>query len=311
MIIRKLLSLRPGALQPRRHTGDPMLGPQKEDQPSSKRRWWQFLAPIFDAVKDDLLVIFTATVFAIVRAMGITIRSGYTGLRFTFGRASKELHEGFHPLFPGVQQVKVLPTRSRSMDLPSQRVVNREGLVYHADANLVYRIVDVRRALIEVDDLEQGMLQMLTLGVQEVLRATDRDTITDTEALSRALTSNLEQRLEPWGVAVERAGFPSIGPSPRTMRITQLAQNTDERRGMHARIIATGVASGLAAGLVGTRSMPRTRARRALSREIQMRRLRTLRKLLNTRGWTAVEIKQAELTLLSRASTRGRRNSRR
>lgn len=276
-----------------------------------KRSWWRFLLPLFNAVKEDLFALAVATIFAVVRAMGITIRSGTTGLRFTFGRATKELHEGFHPLFPGVQQVRVLPTRSRSMDLPSQRVVNNEGLVYHADANLVYRVVDVRRALIEIDDLEQGMLQMLTLGVQEVLRATDRRTITETEALSKALTENLERRLEPWGVAVERAGFPSIGPSPRTMRITQLAQNTTERSTQHERMRDAGLPSGLAAALVGTRAMPRSRVARATAREYLARRVRKLHKFLGSRGWTAIQIKQAELSLLSATPTRRRRVARR
>lgn len=278
--------------------------PKEEDK--APKRWWQFLIYIFDAIKDDLLVVFTATVFAIVRAMGVTIRTGTTGLRFTLGRASKELAPGFHPLFPGLQSVKRIPTRSRTMDLPSQRVVNTDGLVYYSDANIVYRVVNVRRALIEIDDLEKGMRQMLTMGVQEVLRATDRYTISDTEALCQALLLNLEHRLEPWGVAVERAGFPSIGPSPRTLRITQLSQKVAERERTQDFLARANVPAGLDLGLVGTRRMPRPRAKRAIAREQHQRRFKRLRKLLQSRGWSSVEIKQAELSLLSRVSTRGR-----
>ncbi|MFT7678498.1 MAG: regulator of protease activity HflC (stomatin/prohibitin superfamily) [Planctomycetota bacterium] len=283
------------------------LAPQEPaEEEESPKRWWQFLVYIFDAVKDDLFVVFAATAAAIVRAMGVTIRTGTTGLRFTLGRASKELAPGFHPLFPGLQSVKRIPTRSRTMDLPSQRVVNTDGLVYYSDANIVYRVIDVRRALIEIDDLEKGMRQMLTMGVQEVLRATDRHTISDTAALSEALLRNLEHRLEPWGVAVERAGFPSIGPSPRTLRITQLAKKVEERERTRDYLASSGVAAGMDLGLVGTRRMPRSRAKRAIAREQHQRRFKRLLKLLQTRGWSTVEIKQAELSLLSRVSTRGR-----
>ena len=42
--------------------------------------------------------------------------------------------------------------------------------MFLADPNVLWRVVDVRKALIMVDDLVHGMEQMLTLGVQEVVR---------------------------------------------------------------------------------------------------------------------------------------------
>lgn len=284
--------------------------PDKPREDTGERRkrkeWRRFLWQIFDQFKDDLVVVVAATVWGIIQLSATTVQSGTNGLRFTFGRVSKVLEPGFHPLIPFVQRVKKLPTRSRTLDLPSQRVVNREGLVYNADANLVYRVIDIRKALIEIDVLERGMLQMLTLGVQEVLRRTDRISIRNTEALNLALTRTLERRLEPWGVSVERAGFPSIAPGPRTLRITQLEENTLERLGAYRGMLERGISSGRALGLVGTRQIHRTRVRELRGVEDHRRRVRRLRKKLKTKGWTAVEIKQAELSLLSRLTSRGR-----
>ena len=120
-----------------------------EEAPTS---WWEgiyeylryFITP--DQL-GYLIAIVTATV---VRAMGVTIKSGETALLFSFGRARKELQPGFHLLIPFLQVARKMPSRSRTLDLPSQRVVTNEGLVYHVDANLVYRIVDVHKAVVEI-----------------------------------------------------------------------------------------------------------------------------------------------------------------
>ena len=223
--------------------------------PGSRLLW-----DLFDKLGDNLFYIVVSSVYALVKAMGLTVDSGYTGLRFTFGRAGARLEPGFHWMIPFVQKGEILPTRSRTLDLPSQRVATLEGLVLHADANLVYRIVDIRRALIEIDDVVKGMVQMLGLGVQEVLRTSTRVSIHDIPSLNEQLKANLTRRLAPWGVSVEAAGFPSITPSPQSLRITQMDKVTQERMRALGVVESGDVLRAMALGLVGTRQMPRRRA---------------------------------------------------
>ncbi len=216
---------------------------------------------MIEKMGDDLFVILAATVGAIVRASGVQVQSGHKGMLFHFGRATKVLDHGFRPLIPFFQTVTIVPTRSRTMDLGSQRVVNQDGLVYFADANLVYHVEDVRKSVVEIDNLEEGMMQMLMLGVQEVLRATDRHTIADTPTLARALEQNLAARLEPWGVAVDKAGFPTLSPSAKSLRITQLDERIEERHLQHKSFRAHGFNTPTSLTLVGTRRFPRSRTK--------------------------------------------------
>jgi hypothetical protein len=85
------------------------------------------------------------------------------------------------------------------------------------------------------------------------------------------LEENLTRRLEPWGVRVERAGFNSIRPSPRTMRVTQLAASVVERERMLALIEERGVPRLQALALLGTSNLPMTRTRK-LQRIARLRR---------------------------------------
>lgn len=281
-----------------------------EDREGKRPRAWRdFLEQILVQFRDELFFVVFTFVAGLVRAMGKTIKSGQTGLRFTLGRAGRELPPGFHPLIPFLQRVRILPTRSRTLDLPTQRVATFEGLVYHVDANLVYRIVDVRKALIEIDALEKGMLQMLGLGVQEILRVASGEQLLHGQDLDQDLATNLAQRLAPWGVEVERAGFGSISPSPQTLRITQLGEKVRERHMIHKRLVEAGVNPRRALALIGARRMPRQRVRALRKYAAHTRRLRSLRAQLLQCGWTAVEVKQAEISLRSRISVKGRSRS--
>lgn len=220
-----------------------------------------FARMVWEDHKSEFFYAVAAVVWAVVRAMGKTVESGQTGLKFSFGRAVRVVEPGFHPLIPFLQVVRTLPTRSRTLDLAAQRVVTDEGLVFDVDANLVYRVVDVRRALIEIDDLVQGMQQVLALSVQELLRPRARAELYASEELDQELSRRMAARLEPWGVAVERAGFPSLRPSRESLRITQLDRLGRERAAALRRLRTHGVDPAAALALASAAPRPVTRAR--------------------------------------------------
>ena len=224
------------------------------------RRWiertagwsrWVFAWLLEDYARELFYVVFVV-VAGIVRRSGTTIVSGSTGLKFTFGRARKICEPGFHPLFPLLQTIKTIPTRARTLDLPAQKLTTLDGLVFRVDASLVYRVVDVRKALIEVDDLQKGMLQMLGLGVHEVLRDLDRARLRVSSELDAALVANLTRRVEPWGVVVDRAAFTTIDPTRETTRITQLESLTRSRTRALELFAARGVTPRIDLALLGS-----------------------------------------------------------
>lgn len=219
-------------------------------------------------------------IYYLIRATGITIQSGQTGLLFSFGRARKELGPGFRLLIPFLQVVRVLPTRSRTMDLPAQEVVTLEGLVYIADANLVFRITDVRKALIQIDNLDRGMHQMLALSVQKILRGCSRSDLRVSEELDKSLEQTMGKHLQAWGVIVEHAGFTSITPSPVTLRLTQLGKRTHIRSDLLKLLESGDLNRAVALTLLGTKLSVFPHRKRSLMREELQRKRRRIRKLV-------------------------------
>ncbi len=259
---------------------------------------------------DDLLVVLLVSLSAIVRAMFRTIDSGHEGLRFTFGRASNKLGPGLHFFVPFVQTMRMLPSRARTLDLPAQRVITSDGLVYQADANMIYRVADIKKALIQVDHLEKAMLQMLGLSVQKVLRAASGAQIRDTDRLNQELHEALQERLSQWGVHVESAGFPSIAPGAQSIRITQLEKVARERQSAMGQIASLTGSDSLATALVGTRQMPIPRTRSLQRMAFARRRLNRVRTVLRKRGWSPAQVRRAEWHMRSRLPTKQRRGQR-
>ncbi|MBJ02241.1 MAG: membrane protease subunit, stomatin/prohibitin [Planctomycetes bacterium] len=243
-----------------------------------------WLRDLFEEHRRDLMMAFFALFGAVVRAMGITVKSGQRALRFTGGRAGAVLDPGFHWLIPFLQVARPVPTRSRTIDLPAQRVTTLAGFVFTVDANLVYRVADLRKALVEIDDLQKGMGQMLGLGVQEVLRTASQQEARGGATLDRLLTENLARRLEAWGVTVEQAGFTTITPTRETIRLTQLGHATVERGRALTQLTRGGESLRAALTLVGTRTQVRSRTRHLRGLEQRNRRRRRHRRLLHARG---------------------------
>jgi regulator of protease activity HflC (stomatin/prohibitin superfamily) len=235
---------------------------------------------MWEDLYQQLSYVLVFLVAALVRAAGKTVQSGQTGLKFSFGRATRVAGPGFYPLIPFLQVMRIVATRDRTLDLPEQRVTTQDGLVYDVDANLVFRVVDVRKALIEIDDLDRGMHQVLGLSVQEVLRQRARGELHVSSDLDQVLARALAERLAPWGVEVRRAGFTSITPSDRTLRVTQLVAATDERARLYAALSASGAPPGAALALLGTQLFPVPRAHQLRRLALAQRRARRVRAAL-------------------------------
>jgi hypothetical protein len=155
--------------------------------------------------------------------------------------------------------------------------------------------------LIEIDDLAKGMRQMLVLSVQDVLRSSQRTAFQTSAELDRKLGESMARRLASWGLEVDRAGFTSITPSPKTLRLTQLSERVSERRAGLA-FLERGAERPLALALLGTSQRVLSRSALGREREILGRRKHRLERMFRRASKTL-----AEMNFDARATARLRR----
>jgi hypothetical protein len=192
-----------------------------------------------------------ALAFALTRLLGVQIETGWVGVLFRFGRANKILQPGFHPLIPWVWSVRKLRARAMTFDFPAQRVSNCEGLVYHVDTNLVIRIEDPIKALVEIHDLSAGCALAVLTSTQSIILQATRDELQSPGLLDAQLASDLMNRVARWGITIDHAGFTSISPAPQSLALIQ----QEARRTTRAEILTHYQASGMplsdSLGLIG------------------------------------------------------------
>lgn len=238
------------------------------------RRLWRALLDAlkdaFDEHRSEIFYGLLGVAGAVVRATGVLVTTGHTAVLFSLGRARRELGPGFHPLIPFLQVAPQIPTRTRTLDLPAQRVATAEGLVYHVDTALVFRVSDATRALVEVDDLDLALMRIAAMTVREVLHGARRRDLADRGRLEEELARRLAARIGTFGVTLERAGFTSITPTPRTIRVTQIVPRVSARERALELLVSRSIAFRRGLGLLGGSARVERRGR-ALLRLAQRR----------------------------------------
>lgn len=185
-----------------------------------------------------------------VTGLFVVVYDGQHALRFTLGRARAVVGPGIHFKWPILQTFKVEETKHTTLDLEPQVIQLDDDLVYEVDAKVVYRIVNLRKAIIEIDDLVTGLQNRVVIAVQSVVARQTRETVTDVDAMCDAIRAELEPVEDQWGVRILKFGFSNISPSPTTLEITQLELLTREKRRLYAELRAQGLSEEAAVALV-------------------------------------------------------------
>lgn len=166
----------------------------------------------------------------------IIVYDGQHALKYTLGRAKNVVGPGVHFKWPIVQRYEIRDTRDTTLDLEPQTIQLRDDLVYDVGAKVVYQIVDLRKALIEVDNLVTGLQNRLTLAVQRVVKAQDRTTVRDFKALIAEVGAEMKPVEDEWGFKIREFGFSHFSPTPPTLEVTQLSLLVAEKLALYRKV---------------------------------------------------------------------------
>ncbi|MCC5875961.1 MAG: SPFH/Band 7/PHB domain protein [Candidatus Sumerlaeia bacterium] len=185
-----------------------------------------------------------------VTGVFVVVYDGQHGLKFQLGRAKSVLGPGIHLKLPIIQAVRVRETKHTTIDLEPQVIQLSDDLVYEVGAKVVYQIVDLRKALIEVDDLVEGLRNRLVITVQRIVKTQNRETISDINAMIRQVRDQLREVEDQWGIVIHDFGFSTFSPTPETLEITQLQMLASEKLRLYNEMREHGLSDAAAVSLV-------------------------------------------------------------
>ena len=126
--------------------------------------------------------------------------------------------------------------RTIVMDVPSQDVITRDNVSVKVNAVVYFRVIDPRRAIVEVESYHYATSQLAQTTLRSVLGQVDLDDLlSERERLNQQLQQILDQHTDPWGVKVSSVEVKHVDLPPDMQRA--MARQAEAEREKRAKII--------------------------------------------------------------------------
>ncbi len=172
---------------------------------------------------------------------GVKILREYErGVVFMLGRFWKVKGPGLIIVIPILQQMVRVDLRTKVLDVPTQDVISRDNVSVKVDAVVYFRVVDPKKAIINVEDYFVATSQLAQTTLRSVLGKHELDDmLAEREKLGRDLQTILDEQTNPWGIKVSNVEIKRVDLDESMVRA--MARQAEAERERRAKIIhATG-----------------------------------------------------------------------
>jgi regulator of protease activity HflC (stomatin/prohibitin superfamily) len=181
-----------------------------------------------------------ATFFIIVVILiisGIKILKEYErAVVFRLGRMVGARGPGMVYVIPGIEKMVKMDLRTVTMDIPPQDVITRDNVSVKVNAVVYFRVIDPRRAIVEVESYHYATSQLAQTTLRSVLGQVELDDLlSERERLNRQLQQILDQHTDPWGVKVSSVEVKQVDLPPDMQRA--MAKQAEAEREKRAKIV--------------------------------------------------------------------------
>jgi regulator of protease activity HflC (stomatin/prohibitin superfamily) len=126
--------------------------------------------------------------------------------------------------------------RTIVMDVPPQDVITRDNVSVKVNAVVYFRVMDPRRAIVEVESYHYATSQLAQTTLRSVLGQVELDDLlSQREKLNVDLQHILDSRTDPWGIKVSAVEVKHVDLPPDMQRA--MARQAEAEREKRAKII--------------------------------------------------------------------------
>jgi regulator of protease activity HflC (stomatin/prohibitin superfamily) len=183
-----------------------------------------------------LLVLIFLGVIIVLNSVRV-LREYERGVIFRLGRLIGLKGPGLIILVPILDKMVKVSLRTLVMDVPPQDVITKDNVTVKVNAVLYFRVVDPRRAVVEVEDFLFATSQLSQTTLRSVLGEVEMDTLlAEREHVNQKLQAIIDRSTEPWGIKVISVEVKDVG-LPEEMR-RAMARQAEAERERRAKVIA-------------------------------------------------------------------------
>ena len=139
-------------------------------------------------------------------------------------------------VFAPIDRMVRVSLRTIVMDVPPQDVITRDNVSVKVNAVVYFRVMDPRRAIIEVESYQYATSQLAQTTLRSVLGQVELDGLLSArEQLNQQLQEILDRHTDPWGIKVSAVEVKHVDLPPDMQRA--MARQAEAEREKRAKII--------------------------------------------------------------------------
>jgi regulator of protease activity HflC (stomatin/prohibitin superfamily) len=139
-------------------------------------------------------------------------------------------------VFAPIDRMVRVGLRTVVLDVPPQDVITRDNVSVKVNAVVYFRVMDARRAVVEVENYNYATSQLAQTTLRSVLGQVELDDLLSRrEHLNQELQQILDLRTDPWGVKVSAVEVKHVDLPPDMQRA--MARQAEAEREKRAKII--------------------------------------------------------------------------
>jgi regulator of protease activity HflC (stomatin/prohibitin superfamily) len=148
-----------------------------------------------------------------------------------FGDYRKLLQPGINFVPPFVNRTYPFDMRTQTLDVPRQEAITRDNSPVTADAVVYIKVMDAKKAFLEVDDYERAVLNLAQTTLRAVLGGMDLDnTLSKRTEINTRIRKELDEPTDEWGIRVESVEVREVNPSSTVQQAMEQQSSAERRR---------------------------------------------------------------------------------
>ena len=183
-----------------------------------------------------LLIVLVVVLFYLVGSIKI-LNEYERGVVFRLGKLLPfPKGPGVVLVFAPIDRMARVSLRTIVMDVPSQDVITRDNVSVKVNAVVYFRVMDPRKAIVEVESYHYATSQLAQTTLRSVLGQVELDDLlSERERLNAQLAQILDQHTDPWGIKVSSVEVKHVDLPPDMQRA--MAKQAEAEREKRAKII--------------------------------------------------------------------------
>jgi regulator of protease activity HflC (stomatin/prohibitin superfamily) len=183
-----------------------------------------------------VIAIVVLTAIALAGASVRVLREYERGVVFRLGRVIDEKGPGLILLIPAVDRLVRVSLRTVTLRIPPQEVITRDNVPVRVAAVAYFRVIDPRRAVLDVEDFMAATLQIAQTTLRSVLGKAELDALlSERESLNESLQQIIDEQTEPWGIKVTIVEIKDVEIPERMQHA--MARQAEAERNRRAKVI--------------------------------------------------------------------------